>query len=303
MTGFAIIEAPSTLGLLSSGVERLPSVLLHAGLAERLPARRADRLEAPARDTRRDPATGFLNPRAIADYASALAAATAAVLDRGEVPIVLGGDCSILLGPLLALRRRGRFGLFFADGHTDFYQPGANTNGEVASSDLALATGRGPAVLTEFDGSRPLVRDRDVVAFGRRDEAEAAQFGSEEPPPELLVLSHADIRRQGFETALDAALARLQRPELQGIWLHFDADVLDDAIMPAVDYRLPGGLGWGEAAILLRRLRRTGRLVGLDVTIFNPTLDPGDGIAAPFAAALVAGLTDDDGRDGGRGGA
>ncbi len=303
MTGFAIIEAPSTLGLLSSGVERLPSALLHAGLAERLPARRADRLAAPSGDRRRDPETGFLNPLEIANYASALADSTAAVLDRGEVPIVLGGDCSILLGPLLALRRRGRFGLFFADGHTDFYQPEANTNGEVASSDLALATGRGPAVLTEFDGRRPLVRDPDVVAFGRRDEAEAAQFGSAEPPPDLLVLSHADIRRQGFDAALDTALARLQRLELQGIWLHLDADVLDDAIMPAVDYRLPGGLGWGEAVLLLRRLRRTGRLAGVDVTIFNPALDPGNAIGAPFVAALVEGLSDHDSGDGGRGGA
>jgi CRP/FNR family transcriptional regulator, cyclic AMP receptor protein len=45
-----------------------------------------------------------------------------------------------LLGNLLALRRRGRYGLLFLDGHADFYQPEAEPNSEAASMDLALAT-------------------------------------------------------------------------------------------------------------------------------------------------------------------
>lgn len=89
--------------------------------------------------------------------------------------MVLGGDCFILLGNLLALRRRGRFGLFFADGHSDFYQPEANISGEVASSELALATGRGPDLLTRFEDYKPLVLDEDVVAFWFLDEGEQRQ--------------------------------------------------------------------------------------------------------------------------------
>ena len=71
------------------------------------------------------------------------------MLDAGDIPIVLGGDCSILLGNLLALRGRGRYGLLFIDGHADFYQPDAEPNGEAASMDLALATGRGPHVVAD----------------------------------------------------------------------------------------------------------------------------------------------------------
>jgi arginase len=108
----------------------------------------------------------MLNPGAIRDYSLKLADAVGAVLSDGEFPAVLGGDCSILLGNLLALRRRARHGLLFIDGHADFYQPEANVNGEVASSELALATGRGPEVLAAPAGYRPLVRDEDVVAFG-----------------------------------------------------------------------------------------------------------------------------------------
>ena len=97
---------------------------------------------------------------------------SADVVGRGEFPILLGGDCSILLGSTLALRRRGRYGLLFIDGHADFYQPEANPNGEAASMDLAFATGHGPELLTNLEGLRPLVRDEDVVAFGFRDAEE-----------------------------------------------------------------------------------------------------------------------------------
>lgn len=40
-----------------------------------------------------------------------LADAVEAMLGRGEFPIILGGDCTIVLGSMLAFRRRGRYGL------------------------------------------------------------------------------------------------------------------------------------------------------------------------------------------------
>src|SRR5688500_18808558 len=131
---FAIIEAPSVLGLTPGGVEDLPATLLGAGLAARLGARRVGAVKPPAYDERRDPVHGFLNAPGIARYASDLADVIGVVVEAGETPLVLGGDCSILLGSMLALRRRGRYGLLFLDGHTDFYQPAANVNGQVASS-------------------------------------------------------------------------------------------------------------------------------------------------------------------------
>ena len=80
--------------------------------------------------------TGLLNPHGLRDHASRLADAVGAVLDHGAFPIVLGGDCTILLGITLALRRRGRSGLLFLDGHADFYQPEAEPTGEAASMGL-----------------------------------------------------------------------------------------------------------------------------------------------------------------------
>ena len=290
MSRYAIVEAPSVLGLRPTGVETLPEALLGVGLAERLGARKFGRVDAPPYDDRRDPGTLMLNPRQIADYSVKLADAIGLVLAAGEFPLVLGGDCSILLGNLLALRRRGRYGLLFIDGHADFYQPEANTNGEAASSDLALATGRGPAVLTTLEGYCPLVRDEDVIAFGFRDAEEAASYGSQPIPRAIRALDLIEVHGLGAASAAREALRRLERDELDGFWIHLDADAFDDAVMPAVDYRLAGGLSFDELAEVLRTAVDSGHTVGLDVTIYNPKLDPTGSAARGLADALARGL-------------
>ncbi|MBT2389918.1 arginase family protein [Streptomyces sp. ISL-1] len=281
----AIIEAPSVLGLRPSGVEGLAAALLGAGLGDRLGAVRAGRVEAPAYDPARDPESGVLNPGGIADYSVRLADAVGGVIDRGLFPVVLGGDCSILLGNLLALRRRGRYGLLFLDGHTDFYQPAAEPTGEVASMELALATGRGPRVLADIEGLGPLVRDEDVVAFGFRDSEESAAAGMQPLPQRLHAVDLDGVRALGAAAAARQAVGRLGE-----YWVHLDVDVLDDALMPAVDYRLPGGLSWAELESVLRTALGDERAVGLDVTIFNPRLDPDGTIAARLVECLCRGL-------------
>lgn len=296
MNGYAILEAPSVLGLRPGGVEQLPEALLQAGLADGLDARRVGRVPAPPYDADRDGETGLLNPVGLRSYAYDLADATGEVLDACDVPVVLGGDCSILLGTLLALRRRGRHGLLFIDGHADFYQPEAEPAGEAASMDLALATGRGPALVTEFDGLRlPLVRDEDVVQFARRDAAEAAEAGSRRiEDSAITMLDLAAVRTLGVEQAARQAVDHLSRPELEGVWVHLDCDVLDDAVMPAVDYRLPDGLRFDELEIVLDTAVRSGSVVGVQITIFNPALDPDGSIARALVRSIVRGLAADE---------
>jgi arginase len=293
MAGYAIIEAPSVLGLFPGGVERLPGALLGAGLADALRARRAGVVTPPPYDPMRDSITGLLNPTGLRDYAHLLADATGEVLDGGEVPLVLGGDCSILLGNLLALSRRGRYGLLFIDGHADFYQPEAEPNGEAASMDLALATGRGPGVVADLEGRGPLVLDEDVVVFGRRDAEEAERAGSQRiEDTAIAVVDLPMVRDRGAQGAAHDAVERLRRSELAGFWIHLDCDVLDDAVMPAVDYRLPGGLSWNELETVIRVAIGSGDALGLEVTIFNPALDTDGAIARALVARLVSALND-----------
>jgi len=291
MAGFAILEAPSVLGLFPRGVELLPATLLEAGIADTLGARHAGRVTPPPYDPRRDEASGVLNPTGLRDYAHELADATGGVLDAGDFPVVLGGDCSILLGSTLALRRRGRHGLLFIDGHADFYQPEAEPNGEAASMDLALATGRGPDIVANLEGRGPLVLDEDVVQFARRDAAEAAGAGSQRiEDTRITVIDLAEVRRRGIERAARDAVGHLQRPELDGFWIHLDCDALDDAVMPAVDYRLPGGLSWGELEAVLGIAIASEVAVGLEITIFNPSLDADGSIAQALVTCLARGL-------------
>ena len=184
MSARVIVQAPSHLGLRAAGVEALPEALLTAGLAERLGARHGTRLAPGLRPDHR-PRHRPAQPQGLGDYASRLADAVGTVLDQGAFPIVLGGDCTILLGITLALRRRGRSGLLFLDGHADFYQPQADPTGEAASMELALVTGRGPDLVTDLEGRRPLLRDEDVVVFGFRD-AEHAAAEEASPGPDHL---------------------------------------------------------------------------------------------------------------------
>jgi len=287
---YAIIEAPSNLGLKPTGVEKLPERLLQHGLAARLQARRAGRLETPPYRFERDPETQTLNAHAIAEFSRRLADAVGDVLDSGEFPVVLGGDCSIVLGPTLALKRRGRYGLLFIDGHADFYQPEVNPNGEAASMDLAFATGHGPKLLTDLEGRRPLVQDEDAVAFAFRDEDEQVEYGSQPLPPELRAFDLATVRRMGIEAAARAAVGHLTRDDLEGFFIHLDADCLSDDIMPAVDYRTPDGLSWEELKTTLRIALGSGKAVGLEVAIYNPNLDKDGSAGLGLAEVLVAAL-------------
>jgi arginase len=296
MPRYVILEAPSALGHVPEhrGVERAPAVLLEAGLADGLAARRADTVMAYGYSAERDPQTKIMNPRALGDYSRSLADAVSAAVDAGEFPVVLGGDCSILLGSMLALRRRGRYGLLYIDGDADFYQPEANPlRGAASASDLAFATGRGPDIVADIEGRGPLVRDDDVVVFACRDAADRERRGCQPLPAGLLVVDRDRIRRLGAVAAAREAVQYLTRaggPE-DGFWIHLDADVFDETIMQAVDDPRPDGLAWDEVASALGIAVASGRAVGLQVAIYNPDFDAdglnGRGLAATIREALA----------------
>lgn len=283
---YAILEAPSTLGLKADGVQGLPDRLLELGLAEHIGARHAGRLDVPAKQSARDAETGVLNADAIVSWSPKLANAVEAILANQEFPVILGGDCTIVLGSMLALRRRGRYGLLFIDGNADFFQPEAEPNGEGASMDLALVTGHGPQKLTNIEGRQPLVRDEDVVAFAYRDHEDQREYGSQPLPSALKTIDLPALRQVGIEAATREAVAHLTRPELDGFFIHVDADCLDDALMPAVDFRVPGGLTAEELTTALRTALASSLAIGIEIAIYNPRLD-NDGTAGQLLANIL----------------
>lgn len=293
MPGYTIIDAPSILGLRPTGVEYLPEALKGAGLVSKFNACYAGRVEPSIPyEPYRDPKTLLKNAAAIKAFSLNLAEVVCGEISKGNFPIMLGGDCSIIIGALLGLKRRGgRHGLFFIDGHSDFYQPQASTTGEVADMDLAIVTGRGPDILADIDGLKPFVRDEDVVVFGYRDAEQASSYGSlDVMDTNMLAFDLLKVRELKINMAASTAVSRMLKDELSGFWIHLDADVLDDRIMPAVDYRINGGLDFYELSELLRVLILTRRGVGMSITIFNPQLDPDGSIAKNLVSSIVAGL-------------
>jgi arginase len=297
----AVLDAPSVLGLRPPapgrlpGSRRLPDALRGQGLVERLGAADAGRVEPPPYRPEIEPATGVRNGAAIAGYSVALADRIGELLGQGRFPLLLGGDCSILLGSMLALRRRGRYGLVSIDGGLDFRHAGnadpagpVGPLGSVAGEDLAVVTGRGAEQLTDLEGRRPLVRDGDVVAVGHRN---LAGLEDEVLATPMALYDVAALRRHGPAAAAEAALAGLAGRGVEGFWIHLDSDVLDPAVMPAVDSPEPGGLAYDELVALLRVFTASTLAVGMQLTIFDPELDPDGHLAAELTEAVVAGLS------------
>jgi arginase len=289
---FAIIDAPSVLGLRPTGVEGLPEALKKAGLLKQLKAEYIGAIQSRIPySSERDQRTMLLNAKAIREYSQSLANVVSNVIAEKKFPIVLGGDCSVLIGTLLALRRKGRYGLFFIDGHSDFYQPQASHTGEVADMELAIVSGRGPDILTNIDNLRPLVRDTDVVVFGYRDSKQAAIDRSQNvKDTEMHVFDLLTVKELNIHSATSMAIERLLSNQLDGFWIHLDVDVLEDSIMPAVDYRQSDGIGFSDLSQLLRILLASKNVVGMTITIFNPRLDFGGSIARKLVSSIVNGL-------------
>jgi arginase len=274
---FTVLDAPSNLGLrppapgVEPGVRRLASALRRCGIVERLGAYDGGSVAAPAYAP-----SVAANRAAIPSYTVALAARIGELLDAGARPLVLGGDCSILLGAMLALRRRGRYGLAHVDGHLDFRHPGWSGGiGAVAGEDLAGVTGRLEPSLSDIDGLGPYVADSDAVHFGDR----------ERDPGERAAIAQTQI------TVLDLAALRSGAMTVPAApyWVHVDADVLDSALVPAVDSPAPDGLTFAELASLLRALL-AGDAIGLQVTVFDPDLDPDGSQARALTDCLVSAL-------------
>ena len=298
MRRIAILDAPSNLGLRPPtvtsvpGCAKAPGALRDHGLVARLHARDAGCLTPPRYDPGDwRPGDGVCHAPEIAQYSRALADRIGAILDIGEFPVVLGGDCSIVLGAGLAMHRLGeaiggRIGLVFVDGHSDFRHPGnASYVGAAAGEDLALATGRGQADLTAIEGRRPYFRDIDVVVLGIRAQDE---YRLDLQAAGIVTRPVPTLRVEG--AARTAQWARDQLADCAGYWVHVDMDVLDPAVMAAVDAPEPGGIAFPELELLLAGLVDTPDCLGVEITVFDPDYDPEGAYAEEIVATIVAGL-------------
>jgi arginase len=270
------------------GEQAAPGALRAAGLSGLVGRDLGDAATVIDSD-QRDEHTGVLalpeTVRAAHALADALSGALHDLADRR--PLVVGGDCSILLGIFPALARRvGAAGLWFLDGHPDYLDGTASSTGETADMEFAVLTGKGAGPLVTLGGSPPMVTVADAVLLGHRtgdlDEAATAELAR--LPRELRRIDATSLAADPAAAGRRAAawLARSGR----GVWLHLDLDVLDPQSLPAVTYPQPGGIDWDQLAAAVEPLAGSPRLLGVSVADFRPDLDPGGELAVRVLEVL-----------------
>ena len=255
------------------GVARGPLVLRGEGLVDALHRHTEVHdygdVTLPDPSPTRDSRSHVIDPDGLDALVARVRLAVTPILDHGHLPLVIGGDCPLLLGCLAASSERDRVGLLFVDGHEDAYLPMQSSTGEAADMELAFALGMADASWSpELATLLPLVAPTDVRVLGARD-AELLRAEGVASLGDRVAL--VDGERVAADPSRLAAAACASLPDPW--WFHLDLDVLSTEALPAIDYPQPGGLGWDElAAVATTALSADPR--GWDVTIYNPDLDP-----------------------------
>ena len=293
-----VVDGPSNLGLWAPapgvvpGCYKLAGAVRDLGFLRRVGAVDGGVVTPPRYDVRGwEPGDGVFNATAMARYTVRLADRVASHVAREDFVVLLGGECSNLLGPALALRRLGRYGVVYLDGHSDF-RTAENSPyvGAAGGEALALVTGRGQDDLTDLDGLGPYVRDTDAVLLGIRDDDEYVADVEKAGIPVWRARQITEDPAAVAAATLTYLTDLTSADGLDGFWVHLDVDVLDAGVMPAVDSPEVGGIGYADLRTLLRPLLADPRCVGMDVGIFDPDLDPDGRYAAELTDTLVAAL-------------
>ncbi len=278
MRNLVVFECPSNLGLKrmsyakEPGVKKFPVLLNQLGFYSAIGSTKTIHIKAPKHSMEIDPITNIRNARSIINYSLLQADVIGKQISEDTFLLILGGDCSILIGSAIAFKKKGRFGLFFLDGHTDYMIPECSHTHGAAGMDLAIVCGYGHDNLTNIDNLCPYFEAQNVFCVGNREydeEYEKPIRGSE-----IHYFPLNELRKIGIRNVINQFFAILSKNQLDGFFIHLDVDVLDDTIMPAVDSRQSGGLSYPELKEILTLLFNHDKISGMEITIFDPDLDP-----------------------------
>ncbi|MFY9299964.1 MAG: arginase family protein [Candidatus Nitrosotenuis sp.] len=277
-----MISVPTNSAGMSNGVANAPAALYDVGLVKalsRLCEVRDDGSVPILRPIKkRDEYTGIIAYESLASMISGVRTKVSDALEDGRFPLVVGGDCPVLLGCLMAANEiRGRIGLLFIDGHEDAYPAHQSPTGEAADMELGFALGLDvPELIQDMVGFSPLIKASDACMLGPRDKTTLKKFGVKSLRDKVEFYDDVYIQNSRIGDLMNDVIQRLTA-KVNGLWLHVDFDVLSTQSMHAVDYQQPGGLKWGQLEEMTKMALSSGNVIGCDLTIYNPDLDP-DGI-------------------------
>ena len=194
-----------------------------------------------------------MQPGRYEENAAATTAVIQRVLERGAVPIVLGGDHSIPIPVMRAFDGASELCVVQIDAHLD-WRDEINGVHQGLSSPMRRAS------------ELPFVRGMAQfgirgVGSGRQQEVDSARsFGS-------VIIGAAEIHRDGVAAALE------QLPVAARYYITLDMDGLDPSIAPGVNAPAFGGLSYFQAFDLLRGVAARGAIAGFDVVEIAPAQD------------------------------
>jgi arginase len=227
----------------------------------------------------------------IAGFAQAISAEAFDALQKGQFPIVLGGDHSLAMGSVNGVARHcAKMGrelfVLWLDAHADFNTPETSPSGNMHGMSLAMLAGE-PGLDGVLAGqARARVNPAHIHLFGIRslDRDERQLLASRG----IHVEDMRRIDEFGVAHLLREILDEVRRRD--GV-LHvsLDVDFLDPSLAPGVGTAVPGGATYREAHLIMEMLFDSGLVGSLDLAELNPILDD-RGKSARALVELVASL-------------
>lgn len=275
------IDSVGTAGGTELGPEKLRELLGPEGFED------AGDTKQQIHGLERDIANGWLAFDDIVQMTAEVRGAVADLTAAGQVPVLLGGCCTLLPAALAGARDSlGEIGLAYLDGHLDLFTGVTSPTGEGADMPVAAALGIAPERLLAELGETPVVAAERMALIGARDEEELEMIA---PLPKDLGIGRIEYRedlRHGDLTKLGESIAAELTAGDSRFWLHLDVDILDRDAFPATDYLMPDGLSLAELKALMTPLASSPGLAGIDVTCFNPEKDPDDSCGIALAGLM-----------------
>ena len=288
-----VLGVPMDLGSGRRGVDMGPSAIRIAGLEDRLRElghKVVDEGDVAIKNMEElkvgDTSARYLGE--IARASTVVARKVERIMERGEFPLILGGDHSIAAGSVSGIaavaRRAGKkIGLLWVDAHGDINTPETSPSGNIHGMPVASLLGYGPSRLTGIGGTATKVDPANVVLVGIRSLDEGEKQLLKKTGVQVYTMS--DIDRHGIHRIMKKALARLT-DGTDYLHVSFDLDAVDPTVAPGVGTPVKGGLDYREAHLIMELLHDSGRMTSLEMVEVNPILDQGNASAA-FAVELV----------------
>jgi len=276
----AILGAPLDFGAGRRGVDMGPSALRLAGLNAKLqsmgyqvhdfgnvPVAQQETIAEGSPDAK------YLAP--IAQCCAELARIVNDVVEKGQFPLVLGGDHSVAAGTVAGVanafrKRNQKIGVIWIDAHADMNTPEISPSGNVHGMPLASCLGRGPQELTHILGYAPKIEGRNTVLIGLRDVDERERAVVSELG--VVAFTMRDIDELGLRKVMDQAIAAAT-DGTAGFHLSLDMDAVDPDEAPGVGTPVRGGMSYREAHLSMETICDSGRMLSMDLVEVNPVLD------------------------------